>query len=67
MQCLSAKEVAALLGLSQRTVTRMLRAGEIAGFKVNDKLWRTTAAKVADYQERGFRRYRTEDSPSRAS
>ena len=36
-QCLSPKEVAALLGLSQRTVTRLLRAGDIAGFKVHDK------------------------------
>ena len=57
-QCLSPKEVATLLGVSERTATRLLCSGAVEAFKVRGKLWRTTAAKVAAYQQREFARYR---------
>jgi excisionase family DNA binding protein len=46
---LGAKEVAVLLSVSERTVTRMFKSGEITAFKPNGKLWRTRREIVATY------------------
>lgn len=52
---LCAKQVAAQLGVAERTATRLLRDGEIVAFKVGKtKLWRTTAQQVADYIARSL-------------
>ncbi len=51
---LCAKQVALLLNVSARTAARLLRAGEIAGFKVGGKLWRTRQADVDDYITRSL-------------
>jgi excisionase family DNA binding protein len=55
---LCAKEVAGQLGVSPRTVARLMRAGDIEAFKVGAKLWRTSQADVADYVIRQYERYR---------
>ena len=52
--CLGPKEVAAILGVSPRTVTRLMRAGELRAFRVGRKPWRTTLQQVAAYQSAGF-------------
>ena len=57
-KCLSAKETAEALGISERTSIRLMRSGEIEAFKLHGKLWRTTAAKVSAYQKREFARWR---------
>lgn len=66
-RCLSAKEVAVILGVSERTVTRLMRRGRVEAFKMNDKLWRTTAAKVSEYQSGEFQRQRALSRSSSAN
>jgi hypothetical protein len=58
MRCLCAKEVGAILGVSERSALRLMSSGQIESFRCGGKLWRTTTAKVKDYQEREFERYR---------
>ena len=52
MRVLCPKEMACALGVSTRTVTRLLRNGEIEGFKVGSKLWRSTDLDVESYMVR---------------
>ena len=42
MQFLGPKEIAALVGVHERTVVRLFATGELPAFKVGPKLWRTT-------------------------
>ena len=57
-KCLCAKEVAEVLGISERSATRLMSAGEIGSFKVRAKLWRTTPSKLSEYKKREFDKYR---------
>lgn len=47
------KQVADVLGISERSATRLLSTGAIHGLRVG-RLWRTTASKVREYTERGM-------------
>jgi excisionase family DNA binding protein len=51
--CLSPKQVAALLGVSERTAARLMASGAIHAFRVGPKLLRTTRAKLLEYQYKG--------------
>lgn len=51
---LGAKEVAALLSVSERTAIRMFQSGEIRAFQVNGKLWRTRRENVDAYVARNL-------------
>jgi len=42
MQLLGPKDVAALLGVHERTAVKLFATGEIRAFKAGPKLWRTT-------------------------
>ena len=56
---LNAKHVARQLGVSERTVTRLLRAGHLPAFRLGTKLWRTTQTAVDEYVKEGqYGRYR---------
>ena len=55
--CLCPKEVADVLGVSERTALRLMAGGEIASFRVRTR-WRTTIEKLEEYQAKGFARYR---------
>lgn len=61
-QSLAPKEVAGLIGTSERTAQRLMSLNRIASFRVGpgEKLLRTTRSRVAAYQERAFERYRRE-------
>ncbi len=61
--CLCAKDVAVLLGVSERTAARLMSAGEIEAFRIR-RLWRTTRDRVEAYKLAGFDRYRR--SPPKA-
>lgn len=55
---LCAKQVADMLGVSERTAAGLLRSGEIEGFKLSGRRWRTRHAAVQHYIERCLaRRY----------
>ncbi len=56
--CLCPKEVASLLGVSERGALRLMVSGEINSFRVGKKLWRTTAEMVETYKAKSFERYR---------
>ncbi len=56
--CLGPKEVAAMLGVSDRTVQRLMRSGKLESFRVGPKLWRTLPGKVEAYKASSFDRYR---------
>ena len=56
--CLCPKEVASLLGVSERQALRLMAAGEIESFRAGRKLWRTTNEMVEAYKAKGFERYR---------
>ncbi len=49
-EILGAKEVAALLKVSTRSITRLAEKGELVGFKVGD-LWRFERSDVEAYIE----------------
>jgi excisionase family DNA binding protein len=51
-----AKDVATRLGVEERTAVRLLRTGEIDGFKVNGRVWRTSRENVERYIARELRR-----------
>lgn len=53
-KCLCPKEVAVVLGVSEKTVRRLMQKGEIAAFRLHGKLWRTTPSKISEYQSRQF-------------
>ena len=57
MVILCGKEIASRLGVSERTATRLLKSGEIAGFRVG-KLWRTTELHLESYVAGRFQRER---------
>lgn len=57
-KCLCAKEVATVLGISERSATRLMASGELEAFKVRGKLWRTTPSKLREYKLREFNSYR---------
>lgn len=59
-KCLCPKEVATLLGISERTAIRLMLSRQLAAFKVNGKLWRTTASRVRAYQSTQFARWAPE-------
>ena len=42
MQLLGPKDVAALLGVHERTAIKLFATGEIRAFRAGPKLWRTT-------------------------
>lgn len=54
-EILEPKDVAQLLKVSIRTVTRLAEKGELLGFKVGD-LWRFHSSDVEDYIERQKRK-----------
>jgi len=61
MWYLSPKDVATQLGISERTVRRMLNEGRLPGFRVGTKLWRTEQGFVDEYVREGqCARYRHE-------
>lgn len=43
------KEVALLLGISDRTARNMMRGGSILSLRVKKKLWKTSRAELAHY------------------
>lgn len=51
---LSAKEVAARLGVCERTAIRLMQSGAIRGFQVGGKLWRTRPEIVDAYIREGL-------------
>ena len=55
--CLCPKEVATLLGISERGAVRLMSSGEIASFRVG-KPWRTFPEHVTAYQFRCLDRFR---------
>src|SRR5436853_1700642 len=58
---LSPKDVAAQLGISERTVKRMLNEGHLPGFRIGTKLWRTEQGFVDEYVREGqYAQYRHE-------
>jgi len=56
LEVLEPKEVAQMLKVSVRSVTRLAERGELVGFKVGD-LWRFHKSDVYDYIERQKRKY----------
>lgn len=58
MVILAPKEVAAQLGCSARTVTRLLEQGILVGWKLGPKIWRTTEAHLELYVNESIRRQR---------
>lgn len=58
-EILEAKEVAALLKVSVRSITRLAEKGELVGFKVGD-LWRFQRSDVEAYIEAQKRKQRQE-------
>ena len=52
---IDAKEAAKMLGVTSRTVVRLVERGEIAGFKVGDgwRFYRTDIQQYIDSQMRG--------------
>jgi excisionase family DNA binding protein len=56
-RCLCAKEVATVLGVSERTALRLMRSGEVEAFRVG-KLWRTTPDKIEAYRSSAFEKCR---------
>lgn len=52
MIILCAKEIGQRLGISERSATRLLKGGEIAGFRAGAKLWRTTELHLESYVSR---------------
>ncbi len=58
LACVCPKEVAQILGISERSALRLMATGEIESFRAGRKLWRTTLAKLERYQQSGFERQR---------
>ncbi len=48
---LGTKEVAALLGIHERTALRLFQSGEIPGRRVGPKLWRIGRQAFDDYMQ----------------
>ena len=65
LACVCPKEVAQILGISERSALRLMAGGEIESFRAGRKLWRTTLSKIERYQQAGFDRRRL--SPSAAA
>ncbi len=57
---IATKEVAEMLGVTPRTVTRLAERGEIPGFKVGD-VWRFHRQDILDYIEEQKRKQRPRD------
>ena len=49
-QLLGPKDIAQIMGISERGATRLLKAGELPALRVG-KFWRTTPARLAAYIE----------------
>ena len=49
LQMLGPKEVAPVLGVSARTVQRLMSDGEIEAARIGRKIWRTTPEQVQEY------------------
>jgi hypothetical protein len=49
--CLCAKEVAGILGISERGALELMRTGVIPSFRAGQKLWRTRRIYVEAYIE----------------
>ncbi len=58
MVILGPKEVAARLGCSVRTVTRILKQGALVGWQIGPKQWRITEAHLELYITESIRRQR---------
>lgn len=58
MVILGPKEVAARLGCSVRTVTRLLNKGTLVGWQIGPKQWRVTAAHLELYITESIQRQR---------
>ena len=56
-EILEAKEVASLLKVSVRSITRLAEKGELVGFKVGD-LWRFQCSDIEAYIEEQKRKQR---------
>jgi excisionase family DNA binding protein len=56
VKVLCAKQVAARLGVSERSAAKLLRRGEIQGFKLGGRVWRTTEEAVLEYLRRELER-----------
>lgn len=56
IKLLCAKEVAGLLGVSERSAARLMRKGEIKAFKMSGAIWRTTLRYVREYVVREMAR-----------
>jgi excisionase family DNA binding protein len=54
---LAPKEVAAQLGVCERTACRLMATGQIEGFRIG-RLWRTPLEKVHQYRVNALERYR---------
>lgn len=52
MVIIGPKDVAKRLDISERTATRLMRAGEIAAFRAGAKSWRTTELHLESYVRR---------------
>ena len=52
IQLLCVKEVAARLGVADKTCAKLLRTGQLDGFKLSGKYWRTTEVHVQAYVAR---------------
>jgi len=52
---LGPKDIAQILGISERGASRLLRSGVLPAFRVG-KLWRTSEARLAAYVEQEMRK-----------
>lgn len=52
MELLCPKQVGKMRGVHSRSAVKLLRSGEIRGFKPGGRVWRTTKAEVEAYVER---------------
>jgi len=58
-------EAARLLGLTEGRVRQLLRSGELAGSKLNQRAWAISAAEVARYKEAREKREETRGRPTK--
>ncbi len=60
LQLLSAKEAAVRLAVTERTCAKMLRTGQLGGFKLSGKYWRTTERHVEAYVAREIQSWQSQ-------
>jgi len=52
MELLCSKQVGKMLGVHSRSAVKLLRSGQIRGFKPGGRVWRTTKAEIEAYIQR---------------